>query len=431
MSCWDRSVRDASSRRRSLLPLAAALIVGVAGCAKSPHVGEPVSHEPGPILRVAIATDATEVTVACDRSWHVAFNGKRVRPNDLDGGSAWVFRHEGGANVRVVDDAGMDRGVFAETFLLYPKDAGATMRYRGRAYRGYFVLTASGSGLTLVNRIRLEDYVRGVVGNEIGHGDESTMAALEAQAVAARTYAYMKVATHQADAFDVSASAMDQVYTGASGESPVVAEACSKTNGQLLTWNGAPVEALYSATCGGRTADPTEVWEGTGQPHLTSRRDRVAGEDLCAHSKYYRWQTRWTGEGFMSTFKRYYPRYYSWDGTPFGTLRDVRVTARGPSDRVTEVTIETDTGRYVVTGDRIRWVFRRSEAGEPALWSTAFDIEVDRSGGVATSVACVGRGHGHGVGMCQAGALAMSTNGYGYREILRHYYPGTSLTNAY
>jgi len=385
------------------------------------------------VVRVALATGKDRIRVGSNATWRLAFNQKAREPNAIPAGETWTFSHGGGTSIRVQDAAGADRGTFSETFLLYPDRRGAVMTLDGRAYHGYFVVVARSSGLVLVNRLRLEDYVRGVVGNEIGKGGDGLLEALKAQAVAARTYAYLKVDDEDGDPFDVRATEMDQVYGGVAAQSPMTERACADTRGEIIHFNGVPVAAFYSSNCGGRTAGAGEVWNGSAPKYLQSVHDRKnrRTDDWCKGSKYYRWEVRWEASRFMEIFAKNYPRFHPWDGKPFGSLKNLRVVKRGKSGRVTILEVETTNGRYRIQRDTIRWTLRRPDRGEPALLSTYIDVDVDGRGGKAARVKISGRGYGHGVGMCQVGAMAMSRQGESYRDILTHYYHDVEIRHSY
>jgi stage II sporulation protein D len=120
----------------------------------------------------------------------------------------------------------------------------------GRLYRGAIAFTGRGGSLVAVNYVRLERYLRGVVPAEMPF--RWRPAALQAQAVAARSYALSQLKPSQS--FDLYADTRDQVYGGIATERPSTNHAVGATAGQVLTWNGRPALAYYCSTSGGRTA---------------------------------------------------------------------------------------------------------------------------------------------------------------------------------
>ena len=115
------------------------------------------------------------------------------------------------------------------------------------------------------------------------------------------------------------------------------------------------------------------------------------------------------------------------DGQLRGRVLDVRVAERSVSGRVGRLEIETTTGTLSLDEMKIRATLRRPIDGSPILRSTLFKIGVDFDGDTPVRVVASGAGNGHGVGMCQYGARGMASAGFGYEQILLHYYRGSSL----
>jgi stage II sporulation protein D len=135
----------------------------------------------------------------------------------------------------------------------------------GRPYHGRIVLRRNGGSLSVVNSLPLDTYLRGVVGAEMP--SRWSPAALEAQAVAARSYA---VATlHPSEPFDLFPDDRSQVYVGIAAETPATDLAVAETKGQVLTWDGRVATTYYSSSSGGRTADIRDLHPGSAPvPYL-------------------------------------------------------------------------------------------------------------------------------------------------------------------
>jgi stage II sporulation protein D len=146
----------------------------------------------------------------------------------------------------------------------------APLTFNGRAYHGLLVVRRTGRKLSVVDSVALDDYVRGVVGGEMP--DHWRIAALAAQAVAARSYA---VATLKpGKRFDLFSDTRSQVYGGIAYETPRTNEAVARTAGRVLTWNGHTATTFFFSTSGGRTADVREVWPSAADaPYLRSVSD--------------------------------------------------------------------------------------------------------------------------------------------------------------
>ena len=138
----------------------------------------------------------------------------------------------------------------------------------GTRYRGVFeVRPASGGRLTVVNVVNLEEYLRGVVPNELAPRAFPQIEALKAQAVAARTYALAHLGDYSAKGYDVCATAACQVYRGQASEHPLTDRAVEETSGVVATWRGRPINAYYTSTCGGHTEGGAAIFDD-GAPYL-------------------------------------------------------------------------------------------------------------------------------------------------------------------
>ena len=155
------------------------------------------------------------------------------------------------------------------------------VRYNEKPYRGRLEVFANTKGtLTVVNVVPLEDYVRGVVPNELSPGGWPELEALKAQAVAARTYAVGNLGRFAAQGFDLTPDTRSQVYGGLSTEHPLSDRAVLETRGRILTYKGAPINALYTSTCGGRTEHGENIFGGAPVAYL---RGRECALDAAAH----------------------------------------------------------------------------------------------------------------------------------------------------
>jgi stage II sporulation protein D len=148
--------------------------------------------------------------------------------------------------------------------------AGAPLELDTRSYRGALeVFGNSRHTLTVVNELPLEQYLRGVVPNELNPTTFGQIEALKAQAVAARTYIKRNLGQYSREGYDVCATDACQVYMGASSEQPLATQAVDDTRGVVATYQGEPINALYSSTCGGRTEDAENIF-GERVPYLVS-----------------------------------------------------------------------------------------------------------------------------------------------------------------
>src|SRR5258705_1479621 len=154
----------------------------------------------------------------------------------------------------------------------------APVRFNDRPYRGRIEIFTNLRGtLTVVNELGLEDYVRGVVANELSPGSYPALEALKAQAIAARTYALKNRGQFLSQGFDVLPTTRSQVYRGLASEQPLSTRTVDETRGLVATYNGEPINALYTSTCGGRTEDSENIFN-QAVPYLRGRECAAEGK---------------------------------------------------------------------------------------------------------------------------------------------------------
>jgi stage II sporulation protein D len=265
-------------------------------------------------------------------------------------------------------------------------------------------------------------------------------AALQAQAIASRTYALSHMPAEEgqdrssvtgkdgARAYDVSPRSSDQVYGGADAETAATDAAIASTRGLVLVYAGRVINALYHSTCGGSTAEASEVWRAAGQPYLQRVSDRIPGSEryYCDIAPRFRWTASLSSSQLDAAVGRYLARIGAGRSLDSGSVTDVVAAARTPAGRVAVLDLRTDRGTVALRGNEMRTVLRQS--GGEMLNSTYFSIQPEKdTRGALVRVLLEGRGYGHGVGMCQWGAIGRARAGQDYRSILQTYYPGAKL----
>lgn len=289
-------------------------------------------------------------------------------------------------------------------------------------------------GLTVISEIPIEEYIVGVVRSEIG--EDAPMEAQKAQAVASRTNVIRKIWSGSGfEDYDITSTVYDQVYTGI-GYSNHIERAVFETKGEILTYKGEPIEALFHAMCGGHTENSENVWSSY-VPYLRGVFDKGKGHRKFS-LKGEKTLKKWLDSSPNVNCKRYGKRYWRWEfvynafdlarilkvktGRNIGKVLKIRVLERGISGRVKRIKIVGSKGSIVIRKDlEIRKALARS-----SLPSSLFYVKKR-----GEKFIFVGRGFGHGVGMCQIGAMGMADMGYNYREILKHYYSHVRVEKVY
>jgi len=294
---------------------------------------------------------------------------------------------------------------------------------------------------SLVNRVPLETYLRGVVPHEIG--PSAPYSAVEAQAILARTYALRNLRRFQADNYELCATVHCQVYRGLTGTVERADRAIAATRGRVLTHNNELIDALYSAATGGVTARFEDIWDGEPRPYLQPRIDaprpfwNLSQQSLADENNFRRFMAlkqgfnesdnrhfRWEKESSIESLTADLNRYLERIKHPLaGITRIVRmeVTARSASGRILTLAVQTDKGTV-----ELQKTEARSALGPPR--STLFYLEpVLDSDRAIDGYRFIGGGFGHGVGLSQYGSYNLAKLGWTSAQILSFYYPGTTL----
>ena len=270
------------------------------------------------------------------------------------------------------------------------------------------VLTESGD----VVEQSMKEYLWSVVAAEMPAAFE--LEALKAQAVTARTYAAWKVGAGetkhpQADvctdinccqAFLDKEQAVEKWGSSAEFYTDKIFTAISETDGQIMTYDGQPIQAVFFSSANGRTEDAVSVW-GNSVPYLVGV-ETPEGEDV----PNYRTEVVLTADEFRTTFLEEYPGAdLNEDATKWFENKTMSASGRVAT---------LDVGGITVKGTELRSLF--------GLRSTSFEVEA-----TAENVIFRVTGYGHGVGMSQYGANALAKQGKPYREILTWYYTGVKI----
>lgn len=378
-------------------------------------------------IRVALALNAQQGSVSALDDWRILGAEGTALVARSSPGETWRIERNG-AFLRAVRPDGVPTNWRGGSLIVRGVDDDAMIAWNGRRYRGELQLIPNDSSFVVVNVVSLEDYLRGVVPGEIGDRSPAEHAAAEAQSVAARSYAVVRMRSSTGRGYDVQAGVADQVYGGADAERMVSDLAISATEGQVLLYAGRPVSAPYHSTCGGSTAAQSELFRAADEPHLQRVSDRIPGSDryYCDVSPRFRWVRTIDGGTLERAMDTYLRQYAGAPSGRLGAVRAVRVDGRTASGRVAAMIVQTERGDYRVRGNDTRFVLRTP--GGEILNSTYFSVAASgEDAGRISSLTVTGTGYGHGVGMCQWGAIGRARAGQDYLTILRTYYPGTTV----
>lgn len=314
---------------------------------------------------------------------------------------------------------------------------------RWSAYRGSLTLKVTETGISAINQLPSDSYLAGVIPSEVPFTFPAE--ALKAMAVVARTYALSHLGRHANEGFDVCSEVHCQVYRGLAAEHPYTSAAVLSTRGELVHFHDKPADCSFSACCGGHGVDAKDTWPGmTDKVYLAGTFDQLPASpqaDLtqetafrswldgrypayCSAAGRFRWEESMPWSQFEARLKESVPVLIP--NSTLTTLKNVEVTRRDRSGRVAELKLSADPVDLTLGGDSVRWLTSAGKIGAGGLQSSLFYLDVSGVG-EARTLKIRGGGWGHGVGMCQEGAAGRAKAGQNYRQLIKHYYPGTVL----
>lgn len=349
-------------------------------------------------------------------------------------------------------------------------------RKEAQSFRGGIEFYAADGAVTVINNINAEEYLKSVISSEMNA--HASLELLKAHAVISRSWLIAQISKKGTDAknggkgmradgneivkwydrddhdlFDVCADDHCQRYQGITkAYIPTVKRAVEETRGEVLVSDGEICDARFSKCCGGATEEFGYCWEDKDVEYLKGVRDSADEAPLpdltteCEAEKwiaaepeafcntsdgeilrqilndfdmetndFYRWQVRYSQQELSDIVRER-------SGIDFGTIESLTPLERAVSGRISRLRIDGSKRSMIIGKElEIRKTLSRSH-----LYSSAFTVKRENGDFVI-----YGAGWGHGVGLCQIGAAVMGSKGYGYREILAHYYKGARVEAVY
>ncbi|AZB44551.1 SpoIID/LytB domain-containing protein [Bacillus sp. FJAT-42376] len=449
-------IENMTSREKTLLvPSVSVTLTAYNGTAKltagtdsySAGAGFKVSEIASPPAKIVRFTSPTEVRKSAVDSSESIRTMKKIEAAEYitettSSGVVWY-------NVQL--SSGTRGWVSSKSSIAESAPSGLSLfKYNSLQYRGSFEAKADGSSAALYNVLGLEDYLKGVVPNEMPASWHPE--ALKAQAIVARSFAV--------NSMGLSNTAKSQVYNGYSKEDSRSNAAVAATEGVMVKHNGKPVQAFFYSTSGGKTANAWDVWGSSPVtfPYLKSV------EDAYESSPHSSWTDTFRSAVLLGTF--------GFDPNTT-VLYDIKANPTGQNGEIGSVTVTTSAGVKTITGDegdirslfpvkqyynqlRSNWftlnpvqsftvkgpgtasqkqfaVTGSSVMGADGKQTTIQDSQVTiqtASGPVMqeadpATIQVNGKGWGHRIGMSQYGANGYAKNGYKAEAIVQHYFPGT------
>jgi len=331
-------------------------------------------------------------------------------------------------NITIYDENGEITAGLSEV-KCKPRGSSSSVGFEGNLYRGFFrvVYDSLQSYLRLYNIVDMEDYLLGVLPEEIGDRAENEFEAAKAQAVAARTYAVWRLIS-EGEAGKLYPTVADQVYNGKNGELELLNRAVRDTEGEILMYKGGPVAAYFHAVCGGMTVPIEKAWPHKERlPYLES----VDDDDYCKWARTYSWVEFFNPGTLKDNLGAYFAHLNGTPPSEFDSIYDIEFRTDENTGRVFEMNIFTVSEVYTVAADQIRWALGRPSKPGAILPSTKFTVEKMKNDKGIQGLVITGEGNGHGVGACQCGFIGRARAGQKYDEMLKKYYTGVKLIKIY
>ncbi len=350
----------------------------------------------GPRIRVAISRGSASLKLK---------TSSRIYVQEVNTGQKYLLLENASYELRPsgkgISVAGQE---LSSPVKLIPSEGQERIRLGASLYKGDILIKTTPDGkLDVIEYLSLEDYLYGVLPSEMS--PDWPLEALKAQAVASRTYALKFI--NPAHDYDITNGSEMQVYNGTSRINPRIIEAVNSTRGEVLKYKGKLITAFFHACCGGHTASVKSAWGEDVIKPLYGVTD-----PFCSHSPHYSWEFYLSSADLL--------KFIQSQGSTALKIKSMRVNRRDRSGRALTFKFATDSGSKVVQATELRKRFGTFE-----FRSTY----ITRITAVRGGYEIHGRGWGHGVGMCQDGAKYMAVKGRPYKKILRHYYPGASITD--
>ena len=430
--------RDGFARRALSALLALVLLLAGAELA-------PVRAESGGLLRVKLTRLGTPSVLVFTADCDYVCSGEFSL--NLPAGSRVTLRADGGSLTLSSDGVELNCG--SEARLLRCGSGGVRFQSPALAnvFCGDLYLSASGSAITAVLHLPMEDYLCGVVGYEMSNS--YPLEALKAQAVAARNYALKKMSTQASRSYDVVDTPTDQVFKGYNAGQTRVIQAVQETAGLALYSGSALASCYYTASNGGQTEATKNAWGNSlsysvvkddpydlGNTGAKKTTARIAKDANDLHPSLESALL----EGVRDVLAG---QKLSQDAADVRILSIERVTAKNPK-------YAAPSRLYRTLGFELRVQSKRLSDGAAVTLAATVDVptyggledwyglSINSGSNETVEVADEGdcfcvtfRRWGHGIGMSQRGAQAMARDyGMSAQEILSFYYPGTELRSV-
>lgn len=414
------------------------------------------------LVKIGLLEKKSGYLVKLHGKFKLSSNGKEIFDFKTYSGNFEISFN--GSNVGMLSLATKQRTIVKEELVLTPlseNERFEVLKYQSgskwvkqektnRSYKGELIVKLLKKRSYLVNRIPVEEYVKGVIPAEMH--PSAPLEALKAQAVIARTNVYSTLGNkYKSKPYDLTSNVYSQVYGGAGREQDRSNQAVELTKGIILTYNNEPIEAVFHATSGGFIEANENVWSGKPKPYLRAKPDFP-----YTYKEYQNLSNQKVFKNFIDSYPpaycnmkirkfpagfNYAKKYFRWQktisrsklerhlrrnsGVDVGHIKNIYVLKRGRSGKALKVRV-VGTKRNLTIAKELNI---RKKLYTSLLYSANFYVShgAKDKNGLYKSFTFNGAGFGHGCGLSQISAVGMALDGFNYQQILDFFYLGTKI----
>ena len=342
-------------------------------------------------IKVGILSNQKSLTIASDKKYFFVSNKKRYRLS------------AGKIDIKIKNKEAV---ILNKSYKLPVEFVSSKcLLVNGKIYRGNIIIAASKDGNNIINALKMEDYLKGILPREASASWNPET--LKVQAVISRTYALKNFGRHEKQGFDVCSQVHCQVYGGASCETKNCNQAVYDTTQEVVMYNNEPAQTFFHSSCAGHTEDPKFVWQWNSE---TPEYLKGIKDPYCKDNPHQTWKVT----------------------LPESTIREKLIKAGYKVGKITKISTSGTT-----TAKAAKEIIIKHSKGTLKLNSYKFRCAVSADKIKSTLITNItfknknftfeGKGWGHKVGLCQWGAKAMGDQGFTYKQILEFYYPKTKV----
>ena len=342
-------------------------------------------------IKVGILSNQKELNIACDKKYSFFCNNNKYSLSEgkikieLKGNKAIILNKSYNLPIKFVS---------SKCFLI-----------NNKIYRGNIIINYCATGNNIINELKIEDYLKGILPKEAN--SSWNLETLKAQAVISRTYALKNIGRHSKEGYDICAKVHCQVYGGASCETQNCNRAVHDTAKEVVLYNNELAQTFFHASCGGHTEDPKYVWQWKQDtpPYLKGKKD-----NYCKDNPHKTWTTTIPEKDIREKLIK--------AGYKVGKIKKISTAGTTTGKAAKEIIIKHSKGTLKLNS----YTFRCTISPDKIKSTLITNIKLKNK-----NFTFEGKGWGHKVGLCQWGAKTMGDKNFTYKQILKFYYPGTTI----